>query len=590
MSLKSIFDLPTSKSQLESANAGFANWQWEPKAPFQSVIDTDDRSRFSDGEIKFRWDMESSRYWMPNKCFLRMRCRISRKSLLAADQTQLKMSDGVAPSMGLMANLFTQMNFQINDQTVSLVNNHIGQIESMYHRLNKSGQWMKDCGADTNMWDGSHTNRVRKISANGVDSSVDSLDIADPYAIPVGNAFDWTTLPNFNVADRLVIGIGGDNAVDQNTFESEAQTGSFTYTNNGGVAVDFTSAGTASVLQDAGIYVGGGLRFSQASIRALDTPLFVCKITSITATVISFQVKSVSITRLLGVGAAAMIAGSHDLRPIKVDDYFGDLNAEYFEICWMPRCLSFLRLPHAIPGGAKFQLNLSVKQNYKRAAIESLSNLIPGTNYDFQVKQLQLYVPTFQGKPYIDKFQFYIDLNEISCQSKPLTAQSETYHCTVKPSTNALAVAIQDTRVDTNTRFSCSKFTSETGYQNKLRRFNVTYDGKTKPLADYITEYDQTSGSRKIQLNDIYIRNMLASGAYFDSSCESQKEWLERGMYIYQLWNKSGDSTSLDVAVLLDFAEEMPGNVNLLLFDFYKKYGLVKIDNGRYQQILINES
>ena len=33
--LKSIFDLPTSKDQLEASNSGFSSWKWLQKAPLR---------------------------------------------------------------------------------------------------------------------------------------------------------------------------------------------------------------------------------------------------------------------------------------------------------------------------------------------------------------------------------------------------------------------------------------------------------------------------------------------------------------------------------------------------------------------------
>jgi hypothetical protein len=122
MSLKSIFDLPTSKDQLESVNAGFASWKWQQKAPLRNIQDSPSTLAFNRGQITYRWDMASSTYFMPSKCFLRMRCKLTKGDSV----TPLDQSDGIAPSMGLMSNLYSECNVTINDQQISVADRHIG--------------------------------------------------------------------------------------------------------------------------------------------------------------------------------------------------------------------------------------------------------------------------------------------------------------------------------------------------------------------------------------------------------------------------------------------------------------------------------
>ena len=52
--LKSIFDLPTSKDQLEASNSGFSSWKWLQKAPLRNIVDDASTRRFSDGVITYR--------------------------------------------------------------------------------------------------------------------------------------------------------------------------------------------------------------------------------------------------------------------------------------------------------------------------------------------------------------------------------------------------------------------------------------------------------------------------------------------------------------------------------------------------------
>ena len=166
--LKSIFDLPTSKDQLEAANSGFSSWKWLQKAPLRNIQDEDANVRFSNGVITYRWDMASSTYFMPSKCFLHMRCQLTKSD----NSTQLDQNDGIAPSMGLIANLMIEASVTINDQQISICERHVGEIEAMYTRLNKSGQWMRDIGNSVNFWEADLKKRIQEVSSNGQLSEV----------------------------------------------------------------------------------------------------------------------------------------------------------------------------------------------------------------------------------------------------------------------------------------------------------------------------------------------------------------------------------------------------------------------------------
>ncbi len=267
-----------------------------------------------------------------------------------------------------------------------------------------------------------------------------------------------------------------------------------------------------------------------------------------------------------------------------------------FEIDWTPRCLSFFRLPHSMPGGAKFQLNMTPKNLYREAAIESLVNKSVGDDYNFQVLSCFLYIPTFEGRPHIDKYQFYLDLNEIRCQKVDITSQETSYTLDVRPSTNALAVATQSSSVDNNTNFSSSKFTSDNDFHRKMTSFHIRYGSEQKPIPDFDMSFDPATGAigRRDHWNEIYMRNLLASGAYFDSSTESIQEYFERGNYIYQIWNRDGSDRETRVYIKVAYSENPSTDENknpkLLLWNFYKKYAICSLDNGRYQTIAINEA
>lgn len=766
MSLKSVFDLPTSKDQLESSNQGFSEYKWLEKAALRNVVDTATVQNFNRGQISFRWDMSSNTFFMPNKCFLRMRCKLTKGD----NTTPLDSDDGIAPAMGLLPNLMNEMNMTINDQQVSVADRHIAEIEAMYMRLNKSGSWLKDAGQSLNFWESSIHKRIQEVSSDGqlsefysgsdnvqikakLDIGLDAnetiqITAADHVLTLVGGSADARNI--FKAGDILVIKLDADvfstawyvvqplNALEvQLASFGTVLAGNYPVAPTANYTMDRYRYSNASIVnlslgdlpnEQPAMAAGNVLTIAQgdlSNIKNGDISLLALEangiyhgqpygdaLSPLTATMGSFNAQTavaanadnrwsairydindvVDLADLGyiqdnqnnghavqiapdGAGSAILTitATGGDAIPSVSDNFkIGDIitvevlsggasaisalvigidpsangaslrvvgeqvlagargsvndGRDYlrkrirhggpskteasinkarqlteFEINWAPRCLSFFKLPHAMCGGAKYQLNMTAKNLYREAAIESLVNKVAGTDYNFQVLNFYLYIPTFQGRPHIDRYQFYLDLNEIRCQKVDITTQETSYTMDVRPSTNALATCIQSSSVDNNTNFSASKFVSENDYQLKLNKFHVRFGNSQKPIPNFDLDYSgagrDASGNivnGRDYWNQVYLRNLLATGAYFDSSCESIQEYYERGNYIFQNWSRSADERETRVFIQAGFSESPTSVANsspkLLLFNFYKKYAICKLDNGRFQEILLQEA
>ena len=88
----------------------------------------------------------------------------------------------------------------------------------------------------------------------------------------------------------------------------------------------------------------------------------------------------------------------------------------------------------------------------KQSIIESLNaNKIPGQDYDFQIEELYFICCQVSGHRVTD-LTYYLDLTDIRCQSEQLLNKNfAQHHLNISPSTNAITVAFQDTRVQNNT-------------------------------------------------------------------------------------------------------------------------------------------
>lgn len=765
--LKSIFDLPKSKDQLEPAST-FANYKWLQKAPLRNIKDTDDTQNFSRGQMTFRWDLGSSTFFMPSKVFARIRMKLTKGD----NQTPLTTADGIGPSMGIMGQLINECNFTVNNQQVSVADRHIGEISSMYHRINKSGQWLRDVGNSVNFWEADREKRIQHVSGDGQEGDIagagNCAEIKDRTALGIAatvtivvtaathilafaGAGSAGTAPKFKSGDIIVLDVAVDAGFKRAFYvvsvltDLTLQLATLGTTLGADVAVAITPlqrfryskanvidyviidpattqvASTAANLLTANAGTFQGLHPGDVAALALNGgtvhngQVITENLTATTARGSSFnpsivvaagganpypiiRYENIEITNTADLGYVqnsqlnghaidvAVNAGGNALLTItrlgtsseipRVRDHWkvGDIiivsyndgavttgqlmvievdpsnngrslsvigsqvlaaatglntdgrnyitrriryngagesriandarQVSEFEISWAPRCLSVFRLPHALPGGAKFELNLTMKNLYREAAIESIANkaVRSGGNandYNFQIISMFLYVPTFEGKPYIDKTQFYLDLNEIRCQKVDITSQETSYTLDVRPSTNALAVATQSSSVDNTTNWSSAKYVSENDYHLKMSAFHVRYAASQKPIPSFDMSLDERSGAPnqvariREHWNEIYMRNLLATNAYFDSSSESIQEYFKRGPYIFQNWARSADDRETRVYVTASYSEE-PGGVNnnpkLLLFNFYKKYAICKLNNGRWEEILVQEA
>ena len=147
--MKSIFDLKTKNSDLVSANQGLTNYKYNEIQSLKSVSG----SNFSQGQITYRWTYGNQKYWIPNKSYLRVSCKLTRP----VDENtglQLPLNDenNIALAMNACPHLFQTAQFKIADMTVSAITQHLAQVDTLKQRQNQSRQWLETIGKATNNW------------------------------------------------------------------------------------------------------------------------------------------------------------------------------------------------------------------------------------------------------------------------------------------------------------------------------------------------------------------------------------------------------------------------------------------------------
>jgi len=548
--LKTIFDLPKSKDELEAANSGFSSWKWIQKAPLRDIKDEAATVRFSDGNIVFRWDLSSSHYFMPSKCFVRMRCQYVR-----GDNTRIQAADGIAPTMNLLPCLLNECSVTMNDQQISICDRHVGEVDTMYQRLNRSGQAKRDMLNSTIFLEPDVQKRIGIIAQDAYNSS-------DHYDMTQGDLlFLLQGAANLDAAaDQIALdfdnGQAGESSFDFTDaagmdlrFSNAAINGEHTVTPETNLLVNLNVGDVVSYRVNSILYMGKVIRIrSKGADGNGDNRIIVERTTKIP---LPIDVAAAVINN-------ANVTDGLNLFKVQTKSIVPRQTHE-IEVNWTPRCLSFFRLPHAMTGGCKYELILNPKNLYREAAIESILPKAVGgaaNNFNFRVTSLFLYVPTFEGKSMIERTQYYLDLNEIRCQKVDITSQETSYTLDIRPSTNAIAIAIQAGNVDNVTNYASSVFRAQNDYQLKIESMHVRYGAEQKPIPNFAIEYNQAGG--RDYWNEVYIRNLLATGGYFDSSGESIEEYYAAGNYVYQIWNRSGDEKETRIYITIRFNEAPP--------------------------------
>jgi hypothetical protein len=278
-------------------------------------------------------------------------------------------------------------------------------------------------------------------------------------------------------------------------------------------------------------------------------------------------------------------------------DGSGGRNLSEFEVTWTPP-LSIFKIDHAIPSG-KFELVLNPQTSsaYKLYAIESTgATKTPGAagEYEFSVDQMYFYANTVMGER-ADDLTYLLDLEQTVCQSDKIDNTSfQQKNFDVSPSTYALTVAYQDTRVGSDTRFSSSKFRTEGDATTiigdeglKLNRMFVNYAGQNLPSPDADPEFVAS----KDYTTQRYLESQVYSGAYLDTGgTESIEKYHTRGSYYYFAWPRDGTDRSTRVQVHQQFNAATTTNMRVLLFSHAKQVARVKVENGRTVDVQLEDS
>ena len=556
----SIFDLDTDAKSLMSSNGSITKMEYGQVSATRDVT----LKNFSNGTINFKFSNSGVRRWIPSKSYLRARIQLTDGTGAAIDT-----AFGAAPNMGLCSNLFQSAEFRINDKVVSRVGDFISQVDALDTRLTKSRSWLKSIGESSNWWSESQTLRLAEVASDGSIIQGTIGVPADVQTTRTAMGFDAT-------------GVGN------NSWGYTSDTGGLLYTR--GVSATGLTAAAASLVFPVGSY----FKF----IAIAGVPEVEMKVLE------NDGAGQLVIEPLLNTDIVA--DGSDNFaRVTKTLTAPASRRVGAFETIWQPP-LSIFKVDKALPcGDYELVLNPQTYQSFQKRAIESVlgaasidsAPVTGGLNTQIKVNIVDMYLYcAFVDGPRVDDITYLLDLQQTRCQADVINNSSfGQKNFDVSPSTRALTLAYQDSRIGENTALSAAKFksyedvaTPALSQELKLNRMYLNYAGQNFPAPDadpqFVAGLDYTTQR--------YSATQLYSGAYYDTGgCETIQEFHERGPYYH--FSVPRDSTDNSTRVtchqgflpLTDVA-----NMRVLLFDHSSQVCRVTIQGGRVTNVELEDA
>lgn len=141
----------TSPTQLRDVNEGVSRYNYDEISATREISNA---NFASGGQIVYRFHLSGIKKCQLSKSFLRLKMEITKDVDAAVEKAQ---NVYLAHNMG--SNFFQSMQFRINGQVVSSIENYVPQIDSLKKRLYKSTSHLKSVEKSLNVYESDEKNR-----------------------------------------------------------------------------------------------------------------------------------------------------------------------------------------------------------------------------------------------------------------------------------------------------------------------------------------------------------------------------------------------------------------------------------------------
>jgi hypothetical protein len=506
-----------------SISKGMSKISYEQIVPHRSVVG----ATFPNGVINMEFSCDNVGWWIPSRTYLRIRL-----NLFKTGTTSLLSSDGIAPAMNLVANLWDNIKLFVNGKVINEMTQYISQIDTINGRLTKSKEWLDNVGMSLNYWDANFNKRLNELAFDGM-----AEDKGISYGTEIlGSVFD----PLFKATT---------------TIAYVSATGVLTFGTGDIGALPHFNPGDQIISKNA---------LSLNRIYVVESML--------SATTLKVQT---------GLGDVVAAADAFYVRQIHIAKQ--SKRRRYgLELIWnLP--LGFFKIDKAIPTGTfRLQMTPAVgASTYKYRAVESLAAKVPVTNYDISVVNMYLYVCRVEG-PSVPNGQRTYVYEEVNCSQE--TATTGQKRVEINPYTDALCVAYQHNNAGGSTLYSPSMMKSDSNVEQTITALQLRYAGQTKPdpKSDTVHTALVNNGTAYYDyLMQRYLDTHIYSGNIFKpGGPESYDDWLERGPIYFFQWPKGSKNQDTTVIVDQTFSGTMT-NTSMLLLSYTKKYATINYKDGQ---------
>lgn len=498
---------------------------------------------FSGSKLDYRIQIEGVTKLLMNRSDFRIRGRIASNNTWS---TALLAAEQVAMAMGMPSCLFKEERFKISGQMVDGHDRSIPQRYAYKNRVSRSGNWLNTAGSIT-FWDAKFQTRLAKVCSDL--SYVDYSTGVVSHALVAAKVADLNYHADNTVAIAATVAGTGTRVV---TFAEAAAEGGNPDTDDNWVRGDYLS-------------------FANIIYRVIEVPA---------------NLKTMVV---VDDGIGAVVASDNEFKRIRFQDITLPVAFKEptigFEVSYKP-ALSIFDYKYILPIGV-YEFEMTPDTNYRSYAVESLGSATKdaGTptvagDFYFNITDMYFMGCLADGPDLVDS-QIIIDLSDIQVQDELLYTSANfarTYR--VKPSTTSISFALQDDRVNTDTRYSHTKFIAG-GDERTIRNYQIKYANQTQPRDFPDVKYDEANTAENDnQYMEIYKKNLVYNGQYLGQmGVETFEEFMIRGPYIRLPFLKSDKSE--DVQVRIQFTGGGPTNARLFLFSHYNKYAKLTIAENR---------
>lgn len=148
--------LPKQPAPIFGRTTNFEYKKCLPDSVFQSFAPA--------GRHVFRWQNQAGEWWVPSQSYLRIRFAFCAVKADGSGLRPLITDDGVAPVMNLPPHLFSRMEYYMDGNKLSELQDYVPQIDTMKHRMMKSRAWMSSVGNRACFWSPDFATRQRLVT------------------------------------------------------------------------------------------------------------------------------------------------------------------------------------------------------------------------------------------------------------------------------------------------------------------------------------------------------------------------------------------------------------------------------------------